>query len=301
MATKFKDFNEFALDLMKDFQGKTAVLGGYCLGSSYIRWFYGDENCILIDNKEVFYGVKIHRTSELERLIPNPQDCVFFAFDEEYSNAFEAFTYDLPDCKVHNLPKDFGYYRYLEDEFGIDVASTIKVEDFDYTEDTATNSGASRQMGLFDTFKDLLCISRISPTIFSGKNILDVGCGKGGAMITMHHFGFANIDGIEISPMISQIATDNFEKLAYENCHVKNVSALDYDYSGYDFFYMYDPFKGELFKEVIKKIYEQAKKGAIFIYANPYMDRLVIDAGFKYLRSIDTDFFIRNVNVYIKE
>ena len=278
------DFDKFR----KTFDNAKFVLGGYCLGSSYVRWLVGDDNCILIDDDVTAYGIKVYRTLELKSI--DASQYSFIAFSQKYYDEFIKYSKDV----VMLFPDDFGFYSYLENKYGVDLAKTIRVVDFDYVEETATNSGASRQMGLMDVLFQTDCVC---------ERILDIGCGKGGAMVIMNQFPFERIDGIEISPMISEIAKKNIEALGYQDdSGVFNVSALDFDrYGDYSILYMYDPFKGEVFENVIKKISASVKSGTKLIYANPYMHDMVIANGFRLTNRIDTDFFHRYVNVYEKE
>ena len=46
--------------------------------------------------------------------------------------------------------------------------------------------------------------------ISKNDKILDIGCGKGYALYLMHQFNFKNIDGIELSKKLSDIAKKNF-------------------------------------------------------------------------------------------
>lgn len=102
------------------------------------------------------------------------------------------------------------------------------------------------------------------------NSIIDIGCGKGVVLKEAAKFPFKKISGIEYSRDISEIAQKNFKQLNMEHINIYNCSAEDFDnYNDYDVFYLFNPFGGKLFKNVIDKIFEDNKKSFIIIYHNP--------------------------------
>ena len=106
---------------------------------------------------------------------------------------------------------------------------------------------------------------------------------RGGAMRCMTKFPFSKIDGIEISDVLSNIATKNFAKLNEQRVGVKNIDASVFSgYVGYNFFYLYNPFPEEVMKKVLSQIKAQIdpKKEIIIIYNNPMCHKQIIKHGF---------------------
>ena len=106
---------------------------------------------------------------------------------------------------------------------------------------------------------------------------------KGGAIRCMTKFSFSKIDGIEISDILSNIATKNFVKLNEQRVGIKNVDASTFSgYIDYDFFYLYNPFPEEVMKKVLLQIKAQidSKKEIIIIYNNPMCHKQIIKHGF---------------------
>src|SRR5436305_2669291 len=58
--------------------------------------------------------------------------------------------------------------------------------------------------------------------------VLDIGCGKGGAMITLAQFPFERVDGLEISPKLAHIARLNIRRLDIPNAAVFCADAADF-------------------------------------------------------------------------
>lgn len=303
-ASRFADFSRKFVKLVKD-PKKKVIIGGYDLHGAYCNWLLerarGREADMIIDDELCSYGVRIFRELKLDDL--DPEICLgVVPFGERYAEMFKC-----RGIETVYLPEEFGcegfsYYEWLEGNYGCDFMKTIDRKDFDYDFRFATNSGASRQMGLMDVLDyvedNILFLS-------DDLKVLDVGCGKGGAIELFSQMPFAKVDGIELSKSICSIARKNMELLG-NDADVMNVSATQFDrYEEYDILYLYDPFRGEVFRSALRKIEEAARKRRrpmMIIYANPYHHKDIVDGGvFKQISSIDTDFFHRTVKVYSSE
>ena len=141
------------------------------------------------------------------------------------------------------------------------------------------------------------------PEIFNGK-VLDFGCGKGAAIAIMKMAGIKEVDGVEQSHMLAEIAMGNMKKLVEDMVTIfsEDATKLTEQLDTYDTFYLYDPFRGETFKKVIKNIEESVRRKSrkvTIVYANPWMHREVEAGGIFHLtKQISTEFFLNIVNVY---
>ena len=107
---------------------------------------------------------------------------------------------------------------------------------------------------LFELLKDL--------HINDQDTILNIGCGKGSAMLAMLIFPFARVDGIELSKEISEIAIRNLTKLKKQRWQVFNGDAITYkDYNAYSMLYLYNPFPEEIMRQVVANIHSSAGRG----------------------------------------
>jgi SAM-dependent methyltransferase len=106
--------------------------------------------------------------------------------------------------------------------------------------------------------------------ISKNDKILDIGCGKGYALNIMHQFSFKNIDGVELSKVLADIAKKNFIILN-KKTNIYNVNAVNFKYySNYNFFYMFNPFSRSIMEAVLNKIIKKNYKKKIYIiYNNP--------------------------------
>ncbi|MGC1684320.1 MAG: class I SAM-dependent methyltransferase [Candidatus Acidiferrales bacterium] len=137
-----------------------------------------------------------------------------------------------------------------------------------------SDSGGPDLQELLDTLK-------ISPS----DEILDLGCGKGGALITLAKYPFAQVDGVEISPELSDIARANMKKLQISNSTIYCSDAAQFhSLDSYSHFYMYNPFPQSVTQRVLENIQSSLRRRprrAILIYKNAVFHKLVLDAGFR--------------------
>ena len=107
--------------------------------------------------------------------------------------------------------------------------------------------------------------------------------------------------------MLAEIARDNMKKLGEDMVAIFNEDATEFTdlLDMYDTFYLYDPFRGETFKKVIKNIEESVRRkdrNVTIVYANPWLHREVEAGGvYKLVKQISTEFYLNIVNVYENE
>ena len=218
--------------------------------------------------------------------------------DSQYLDMLSSRGFDVIYLENIFNTKEFGFYQWLESKYKVDLFKTINKDDLNYDfSKYSTNSGPSRQLGLYDVISQFKKMENIS-----NLKVLDIGCGKGAAIEIFNQFDFKKVDGIEYSKKISNIAKQNMYKLN-ESTDIYNCSACDFDnYNYYDIFYMYDPFKNPIFKDVVYKLENQVKHRAYIIYANPYLSKEIEkNKVYKLTKKIDTDFFHRNVKIYRRD
>jgi SAM-dependent methyltransferase len=106
-----------------------------------------------------------------------------------------------------------------------------------------------------------------------GETIIDLGCGKGGALIALRKAGFNRIYGVEISEKLCNIAKSNLLKFKIDDVTVYHSDIMDFNmYHYFEIFYMYNPFPAEILRHVISKIEQsllEKPRQVIIIYMNP--------------------------------
>lgn len=152
------------------------------------------------------------------------------------------------------------------DELGLDAA---RAKDY-------SNSGGPR----LESILKALAISRADCAI-------DVGCGKGGAMITLaRHFG--RVDGLELSERLIPVARENLRKTGAANTQVFHGDAADFTgFDGYSHIYLSNPFPCPVMRRMLEHVRESLQRRPrklTIIYWIPADDKLVVSMGFRKVR-----------------
>jgi SAM-dependent methyltransferase len=120
---------------------------------------------------------------------------------------------------------------------------------------------------------------------------LDIGCGKGAAMLTMANYPFARVDGLDISERLIQVAGENLRRMRARNSALFQADAAEFgEYSRYTFFYLYNPFPPVVMVETMARISKSLKerpRKVTRVYMNPKDRQIVEGAGFRKVAEFD--------------
>ena len=124
-----------------------------------------------------------------------------------------------------------------------------------------------------------------------GSVALDLGSGKGGAVITLRELPFEEIVGVEISPELVSIATDNVTRLGLRNIRFVQCDAAEFtDLDRITHIYMYNPFPCSVVGRVMDNIaasIASVDREITLIYRNPLCDATIRSSGlFERMRSM---------------
>lgn len=162
---------------------------------------------------------------------------------------------------------------------GIDIRWN-SVEDLGLSRTRAEAHGNSGGPGL----EVVLGALSISPS----DSILDIGCGKGGAMITLAKWPFQSVDGIELKPSLIQIAQRNLKRTNSVRGTIHLCDATEFvNFDPYTFLYAYNPFPEAVMKPVLENIrasLRRCPRPVTFIYKNPACHDAVLASGFRQVR-----------------
>jgi len=119
--------------------------------------------------------------------------------------------------------------------------------------------------------------------IQEGDAVVDFGCGKGGALITLAAYPFSKITGVEISKDLAEIASKNLARLKISHvevicCDATEFHALD----DYNYVYMFNPFPCTVLRSVMENItlsLQARKRKITIIYLNPACHDTIIAQG----------------------
>jgi len=111
-------------------------------------------------------------------------------------------------------------------------------------------------------------------------SIIDIGCGKGGALMTFAKYPFKKICGVELSPHLLRIARDNFVKLGLNDIILYEGDAGNYmNFDEFNYIYMYNPFPCNVMEEVMANLSESLRKvprEMVILYKNPICHEIIV-------------------------
>lgn len=125
-----------------------------------------------------------------------------------------------------------------------------------------------------ETLFEVLNQMNISET----DSILDIGSGKGFALVIFSLFNFKNITGVEINKKDYDICLNNLNILKLEKkINLINDDIFKFDeINQYNYFYFYNPFDCQVFDKIISKIISFCKDNIKIIYKNIHSEEEVI-------------------------
>ena len=88
---------------------------------------------------------------------------------------------------------------------------------------------------------------------FLDKSFLDIGSGKGRVPYQAFKLGAKHAEGVEISEKLHSIACKNYEILGVQKNVISNcIDAREFQrYNEFDIYFLFNPFKNDLYEEVI--------------------------------------------------
>lgn len=120
-------------------------------------------------------------------------------------------------------------------------------------------------------------------------SLVDLGCGKGRAMVVAAHFGFRKITGIDFAEELCREATANMVKTNMQfpdlQWRVINGNVVDYAISEEDsVFFLFNPFNEEVLVSFLEKLdcsLRQNARTTWFIYVSPLHVQALLNRGYE--------------------
>lgn len=117
---------------------------------------------------------------------------------------------------------------------GVDLAPET-VQDINLSATHANGYQASNEIQIAYAFSRLGLTGQVS-------SVLDVGCGKGGALIGFHRLGVCRLAGVDASERLISICQENLRRMEID-AKIWHQDAATFDAFGdYDFYYLFNPF-----------------------------------------------------------
>lgn len=180
-----------------------------------------------------------------------------------------------------NVSDTIMYVNYYKKNFYLSYLK--KYKKLDYTGRIADKNPELRG------YEGCYPIQKILKKLNSTPNdsILDIGCGKGLFLYYASKFKFCQIDGIEYSKELTEIALKNLAKMKDARVHIKQCDAREFqEYDKYNYFFINNPFTAEITEFVVKKIcesYHNKKRKITVIYQFPFQKEIFLNYEFEEL------------------
>jgi predicted RNA methylase len=112
---------------------------------------------------------------------------------------------------------------------------------------------------------------------FSTFSFVDLGCGKGRALLVAGEFGFAQLIGIEFAAQLAETAARNCCRLGLP-AKIVNQDASQFQFpTGNLVAYLYNPFGALVLRPVLDRLLATQTAECFLIYVNPLHRRLIDD------------------------
>ena len=167
--------------------------------------------------------------------------------------------------------------KRLDEKFGIETS----VPETKYLDDVAS---ANREFAVpyepiqLDVFHDMASAVKRMLGKAPDYHFIDLGSGKGRALIYAAESGFDRCTGVEFSPALHAVAQKNIEayrRATGSDCRfaLHCMDAVDFEYPDDDIvLFMYNPFGSEVMRQVVgrlKELVETSAKDLFLLYRNP--------------------------------
>ena len=207
------------------------------------------------------------------------------------SNRYRGIPFTILWCMMYAIrrvhTKWFILYRarQFDRRYGLDTAEII------YPSALGIAAGDAAQSIEYEP-----CIPEVLAAALSNLSIrfqeyvfVDVGSGKGVAVLSASLFPFKRIVGIEWSTRVAEIARENVRKFIHPEQACRSIELIDGDATAYELpheplvIFLYNPFREPLvrrFVDNLRRSLEQSPRHVVIVYYNPMCNQVFEEAGF---------------------
>jgi predicted RNA methylase len=137
---------------------------------------------------------------------------------------------------------------------------------------------------------------------FATYTFIDLGSGKGRALLLASMYPFAHIAGVEVQPELDAIAHQNIERFCEPGQQCHSIESLCADAREYDFpltdivLYLFNPFPDYVLREVLNNLVASARRHprAIFVLYNAPFEK----QEFERIPELQLDFATSQYQLY---
>jgi SAM-dependent methyltransferase len=104
---------------------------------------------------------------------------------------------------------------------------------------------------------------------FCPFTFVDLGCGKGRALLLAEEYDFQSIVGVEFSGQLAKIAAANAAKIGSQRISILHADVRVFQFPPVPLVvFLYNPFSGEIFRSVMDRLRNHAQ-ALYMVYVNP--------------------------------
>lgn len=167
--------------------------------------------------------------------------------------------------------------KLFDARYGTDTAGLIPVWSLMIASKNA-KYGVQYQATAEDDLKNAVQLLGIDASRYT---FVDLGCGKGRALLIAARLGFSKVIGVEFAPALAAIARSNLAKLAIVDSRVIDGDAAQFSApDGNTVIYMYNPFGQEIMDIVIENLRRHSVGDLYVIYNEPKCADSLNSSGF---------------------
>lgn len=335
MLKQLEEFHRRLDEIMLKAFGKRIVLYGYGRSGQFIRWYAEYYHSLQVDyiitedwSSAVPYEYPLFRNTLLDfdykdvkdaivwLAVPNSKNALSFLEERGYVKGETYFDFceavygrevytQEDETKDVFLQTKAGYrdvqcMEWLEYKYGCNLVTQVGSENF-------TGDKINNFHYCISGQKELFCILDKCHVDIKNGAILDIGCGKGGAIVSFWDYGFDKVGGIEYEEKLFSVLQDNLKKLGMEEkvsvIH-GDAAALTEELDEYNYFYFFDPFSDFIYEKVVVHIRESVNRKRRKIYMivrNPHAHMIVKKAGFMLTNQFCIETKQKVVSVYTNQ
>jgi SAM-dependent methyltransferase len=187
---------------------------------------------------------------------------------------------------------------YCEWQFGAGTGGIIGANDLDGDTETLAHASASFP----SSFLVLHEVVRCGLPSCEGRVLVDLGCGRGRALMFFATLPLQKVIGVEFSQSLCRTATDNMRRFYCKNARtmpeweIVNCDARHFDVpDDATIFYLFNPFDAVVLREVMRNIVRSIRRQpreCTIVYANPVHAGELFNWGMVRTSSTTQDFAI---------
>jgi SAM-dependent methyltransferase len=190
-----------------------------------------------------------------------------------------------PASRTFDAAKEFVQVHPFDRQFGVDTSELIAAEDL--------ASGKQKDLfnaGYFGVAPSVLrqIIDRLQLD-FEDYTFVDLGSGKGRALLIASEYPFRAIAGVELSPKLHAIAVDNIARCRGLAQRCRNVRSIEGDATEFIFpsgplvIYLWNPFEAPVFASVLVNLeaaLTREPRPIFIVYIQPDLESMLEGSKF---------------------